>query len=93
MVENGDEEEEEERITFLYRFVEGACPKSYGFNVARLAGLPQRVCTKIILIIIINCINVAQVVANAREKAREFENNTQRQRLFRYCSCYSYNLF
>lgn len=43
MVENEDEEGEES-ITFLYRFVEGACPKSYGFNVARLAGLPQQVC-------------------------------------------------
>ena len=42
MVEN-DDEDGEESITFLYRFVEGACPKSYGFNVARLAGLPQQV--------------------------------------------------
>lgn len=34
---------EEESITFLYKFIEGACPKSYGFNAARLAGLPKEV--------------------------------------------------
>ena len=27
-------------MTFLYKLTEGACPKSYGPNVARLAGLP-----------------------------------------------------
>lgn len=36
-------EDEEDSITFLYKFVEGACPKSYGFNAAKLAGLPQEV--------------------------------------------------
>ncbi|KAK9807187.1 hypothetical protein WJX73_005617 [Symbiochloris irregularis] len=29
-----------EQVTFLYKLAEGACPKSYGPNVARLAGLP-----------------------------------------------------
>lgn len=46
MVENDDSEvgvAEEESITFLYKFIEGACPKSYGFNAARLAGLPREV--------------------------------------------------
>lgn len=33
----------EERITFLYKLTQGACPKSYGFNVAQLAGLPSPV--------------------------------------------------
>jgi DNA mismatch repair ATPase MutS len=33
----------EERVTFLYKFIRGVCPKSYGNNVARLAGLPERV--------------------------------------------------
>lgn len=27
-------------VTFLYTLTDGACPKSYGTNVARLAGLP-----------------------------------------------------
>lgn len=27
-----------EEVTFLYRLTPGACPKSYGVNVARLAG-------------------------------------------------------
>lgn len=45
MVENDDTnkmdtEQTQETITFLYKFVSGACPKSYGFNAARLAGMP-----------------------------------------------------
>ncbi|EFJ45822.1 hypothetical protein VOLCADRAFT_105835 [Volvox carteri f. nagariensis] len=32
-----------EEVTFLYRLTPGACPKSYGTNVARLAGLPPKV--------------------------------------------------
>ncbi|XP_041982809.1 probable DNA mismatch repair protein Msh6 isoform X2 [Aricia agestis] len=31
----------EETITFLYKLSPGACPKSYGFNAARLAGIPR----------------------------------------------------
>lgn len=34
---------EEESITFLYKLTAGACPKSYGFNVAKLAGIPNSV--------------------------------------------------
>lgn len=40
---SSDQLQGEETITFLYKFVEGACPKSYGFNAARLAGLPRHV--------------------------------------------------
>ncbi|GIX68461.1 hypothetical protein CDAR_500391 [Caerostris darwini] len=32
-----------EKITFLYKFSDGACPKSYGFNVALLAGISRNV--------------------------------------------------
>ena len=32
-----------EQVTFLYTLAEGACPRSYGVNVARLAGLPAEV--------------------------------------------------
>ncbi|XP_046408641.1 DNA mismatch repair protein Msh6 [Ischnura elegans] len=39
--EGGDEGQE--RVTFLYKFTPGACPKSYGFHVARLAGIPKSV--------------------------------------------------
>lgn len=35
-----DTEQTQETITFLYKFTNGACPKSYGFNAARLAGMP-----------------------------------------------------
>ncbi|CAH0760592.1 unnamed protein product [Diatraea saccharalis] len=33
----------EETITFLYKLSPGACPKSYGFNAARLAGIPKEI--------------------------------------------------
>ena len=42
MVEN-ENEHSKETITFLYKFVKGACPKSYGFNAAGLAGIPDEV--------------------------------------------------
>uniref|UniRef100_A0A803M7J7 DNA mismatch repair protein n=1 Tax=Chenopodium quinoa TaxID=63459 RepID=A0A803M7J7_CHEQI len=35
-----------EEVTFLYRLTQGACPKSYGVNVARLAGIPDGVLFK-----------------------------------------------
>ncbi|XP_033640935.1 DNA mismatch repair protein Msh6-like [Asterias rubens] len=44
MVENENEEDpSQETITFLYKFAAGACPKSYGFNAAKLANLPDEV--------------------------------------------------
>lgn len=30
----------EETVTFLYKYSSGSCPKSYGFNAAKLAGMP-----------------------------------------------------
>ena len=30
-------------ITFLYKFKDGVCPESYGIEVAKLAGLPQKI--------------------------------------------------
>ena len=32
-----------EEVTFLYKLTQGSCPRSYGVNVARLAGLPEDV--------------------------------------------------
>eukprot|EP00884_Botryococcus_braunii_P001653 jgi/Botrbrau1/11489/Bobra.0360s0015.2 len=32
-----------EEVTFLYKLSRGSCPKSYGVNVARLAGIPSQV--------------------------------------------------
>lgn len=31
-------------VVFLYRLEDGVCPRSYGINVARMAGLPKQVC-------------------------------------------------
>ena len=41
MVEDG--KDTASSVTFLYRLKNGACPKSYGLNVARLARLPEEV--------------------------------------------------
>ena len=30
-------------MIFLYKFVKGECPMSFGINVARMAGLPKSV--------------------------------------------------
>ncbi|XP_028406070.1 DNA mismatch repair protein Msh6-like [Dendronephthya gigantea] len=67
MVENEDEsgDPSKETITFLYKFVEGACPKSYGFNAARLASIPE------------------EIIRVAINKAKEFEDNVERIKLFR----------
>lgn len=37
-----DFREESENIQFLYKFVEGHVPHSFGINVAKLAGLPVK---------------------------------------------------
>ena len=55
MVEKDDEnldDPTDETITFLYKFACGACPKSYGFNAAALAGIPKNVSNKIYFCII-----------------------------------------
>lgn len=44
MVENENEADPtQESITFLYKMISGPCPKSYGFNAARLAGISDDV--------------------------------------------------
>ncbi|KAL1490516.1 hypothetical protein ABEB36_013196 [Hypothenemus hampei] len=42
MVENEDVESEEV-VTLLYKLSEGRCPKSFGFNAAKLAGLSEKI--------------------------------------------------
>ena len=34
------QDEDGDHILFLYKFVKGECPMSFGLNVARIAGLP-----------------------------------------------------
>ena len=38
-----DKDDRDHSITFLYTLGAGTCPKSFGINVARLAGLPEAV--------------------------------------------------
>lgn len=38
-----EEDPLEESIVFLYKMTEGRCPKSYGFNAAKLAGLDRSI--------------------------------------------------
>jgi DNA mismatch repair ATPase MutS len=35
--------DDKQSITFLYKFGNGACPKSHGFNAARLADIPDEI--------------------------------------------------
>ena len=46
VVDDDGDSESASNITFLYTLGEGACPKSFGVNVARLAGLPSDVLHK-----------------------------------------------
>ncbi|XP_033224554.1 probable DNA mismatch repair protein Msh6 isoform X2 [Belonocnema kinseyi] len=47
MVETeGEEAVSQETVTFLYKLSKGACSKSYGFNAARLAGVPSYITQK-----------------------------------------------
>ena len=43
MEEDGEGGAGAARVTFLYKYTAGACPKSYGLNVARLARLPESI--------------------------------------------------
>ncbi|CAF1182110.1 unnamed protein product [Adineta steineri] len=43
MIEKDDETSTKETLVFLYKFVEGSCPKSHGFNAARLANIPESI--------------------------------------------------
>ncbi|XP_055695973.1 probable DNA mismatch repair protein Msh6 isoform X2 [Lutzomyia longipalpis] len=44
MVENEDSDDPtQETVTFLYKYADGPCPKSYGFNAAKLAGMPTAI--------------------------------------------------
>ena len=44
MIENEDDQDPcQETITFLFKLAPGNCPKSYGFNAAKLAGIPSQV--------------------------------------------------
>ena len=38
--------ETNDHVIFLYKFIEGECPMSFGLNVARMAGLPSKVLDK-----------------------------------------------
>jgi DNA mismatch repair protein MSH6 len=43
---NQNQTTDDNSITFLYTLGEGTCPKSFGINVAQLAGLPEEVLRK-----------------------------------------------
>ncbi|XP_077869467.1 DNA mismatch repair protein Msh6-like [Saccoglossus kowalevskii] len=65
MVENENEEDpSQETITFLYKFVKGSCPKSYGLEL--LYGFQSNL-----------------VIKKGQNKAREFEDATDRLKIFR----------
>lgn len=43
MAFKADETSEQQKVIFLYNFIKGKCPASFGLNVARMAGLPSQV--------------------------------------------------
>ncbi|KAH0568272.1 probable DNA mismatch repair protein Msh6 isoform X1 [Cotesia glomerata] len=43
LVESEESDATQETVTFLYKLIEGACPKSYGFNAARIAGIKANI--------------------------------------------------
>lgn len=40
-VESDEDDVTQETVIFMYKMIAGPCPKSYGFNAARLAGIPS----------------------------------------------------
>ena len=32
-----------DRVMFMYKFISGHCPMSFGINVARMAGIPKKI--------------------------------------------------
>ena len=38
--------EEKDQVTFLYKFIKGECPMSFGINVARMAGISKSILDK-----------------------------------------------
>lgn len=72
IAEDDDDEDDAERknnITFLYTLGEGPCPKSFGVNVARLAGLPDDVLQR------------AKRVSSQFESEMNEENHTQHYKI------------
>ncbi len=73
------------RVTFLYQYRNGACPKSYGLNVARLAHLPEEVhrvestpCPFVLSATATRkrCLRphvLLQIIASAHRRSEEFE--------------------
>ncbi|CAJ0650325.1 6592_t:CDS:10 [Entrophospora sp. SA101] len=49
-------------VTFLYKLVPGVCPKSYGMNVASMAGIPNQIVER------------AEVIARKFEESSKFNN-------------------
>jgi DNA mismatch repair protein MSH6 len=44
VVENeNDEDITKENVTFLYKYASGSCPRSFGFNAAKLAGISHEI--------------------------------------------------
>ena len=72
------------QVTFLYKLTLGACPKSYGVNVARLAGLPDQV------------VNCATAFARQLEEQHETQlvqnlSGADQQRLQKICQAVEQN--
>lgn len=57
-------DEDERNVTFLYKLTSGICDKSFGMNVAAMAGIPQAI------------INTATNVAEETERDHKLKDST-----------------
>jgi DNA mismatch repair ATPase MutS len=78
--ETESESEGNSNITFLYTLGPGSCPKSFGINVAKLAGLPEEVLVnaKRVSAEFENQMNGIGVGGATEEEAAEFTAKLQR---------------
>ncbi|XP_071443543.1 DNA mismatch repair protein Msh6 [Hetaerina americana] len=85
--DNDEEGEGQERVTFLYKFAPGACPKSYGFHVARLAGIPKSVITSAL-----KAAKEMEIKANAKKLVRalcalSIEDSNLKNKMLKILEC------
>ena len=70
-----------DHVIFLYKFVKGECPMSFGLNVARMAGLPPKVlqlAKSKSVAFATQLDKVTNRAANARQRRRSEEDQTMR---------------
>lgn len=63
-------DKDSDKVVFLYKFIRGECPSSFGMNVARMAGIPDSVIAK-----------AKRMSLQFKEELNEISQRMQRSRL------------